>query len=144
VLGNHPPRQCGIATFTTDLTEAIAAEFPTAECWVLAMNDVGRRHAYPERVRFEIEEADIAAYRRAADFLNASAASVLSVQHEYGISHFGLWPQLELLDQIGKGRAQIGRWATVISLGDRWRKASDLALDRCDGRAESRTRRIRT
>ena len=35
VLGNHLPRQCGIATFTTDLSEAIAAESPgsTASCW---------------------------------------------------------------------------------------------------------------
>ena len=28
MLGNHAPRQCGIATFTTDLTEAIAAAMP--------------------------------------------------------------------------------------------------------------------
>ena len=27
VVGNHLPRQCGIATFTTDLCDAIAAEF---------------------------------------------------------------------------------------------------------------------
>lgn len=85
MLGNHLPRQCGIATFTTDLTEAVAAEFPAADCFVVAVNDVGRRHAYPERVRFEITETDIASYRRAADFLNVNAVDVLSVQHEYGI-----------------------------------------------------------
>ncbi len=85
MLGNHLPRQCGIATFTTDLSEAIAGEFPALDCFVLAMNDAGRRHAYPARVRFEIAETDIAAYRRAADFLNVNAVDVLSVQHEYGI-----------------------------------------------------------
>jgi hypothetical protein len=37
VLGNHLPRQCGIATFTTHLTDAI----PCADCFVLAMNDAG-------------------------------------------------------------------------------------------------------
>ena len=26
-IGNHLPRQCGIATFTTDLCEAIPAEY---------------------------------------------------------------------------------------------------------------------
>ena len=26
-IGNYLPRQCGIATFTTDLCEAIAAEY---------------------------------------------------------------------------------------------------------------------
>lgn len=85
VLGNHMPRQCGIATFTTDLSSAIALEFSSVECFVLAMNDPGRRYAYPPRVRFEIAESDVASYRRAADFLNVNTVDVLSVQHEYGI-----------------------------------------------------------
>ena len=79
------PRQCGIATFTTDLTDAIAAEFPAIDCLVLAMNDPGHRHPYPERVRFEIDESEIASYRRAADFLNVNTIDVVCVQHEYGI-----------------------------------------------------------
>ena len=52
---------------------------------MLAVNDAGRRHAYPPRVRFEIKESDLASYRRAADFLNVNRVDVLSVQHEYGI-----------------------------------------------------------
>jgi hypothetical protein len=36
-------------------------------------------------VRFEINEGDLASYRRAADFLNVNRVDVLSVQHEYGI-----------------------------------------------------------
>ena len=89
MLGNHLPRRCGIATFTTDLSEAIAAELPALDCFVLAMNDAGRQHAYPSRVRFEIAEGDITSYRRAADFLNVNGVDVLCVQHEYGI--FGGW-----------------------------------------------------
>ena len=85
ILGNHLPRECGIATFTTDLTDAIATEAPNADCSVLAMNDVGQRHRYPERVRFEVPETDLLAYRRAADFLNVNAFDILCVQHEYGI-----------------------------------------------------------
>ncbi len=85
VLGNHLPRRCGIATFTTHLTDCVAAALPDADCFVLAMNDAGRRHAYPSRVRFEIAESDLASYRRAADFLNVAGVDVVSVQHEYGI-----------------------------------------------------------
>ena len=85
MLGNHLPRHCGIATFTTDLCDAIEREMPELDCFVLAMNDVGARHAYPPRVRFEIPEGDVSAYRRAADFLNVSSVDVVSVQHEYGI-----------------------------------------------------------
>ncbi len=85
LLGNHAPRQCGIATFTTDLSDAIALELPGGDVFVAAMNDVGHTHAYPPRVRFELAETELAAYRRAAGFLNLSAADVLCVQHEYGI-----------------------------------------------------------
>jgi glycosyltransferase involved in cell wall biosynthesis len=84
-LGNHLPRHCGIATFTTDLAGAIAVEYPRIDRLVVAMNDAGQRHAYPPPVRFEIPENDSDAYLRAADFLNVNNVDVLSVQHEYGI-----------------------------------------------------------
>jgi glycosyltransferase involved in cell wall biosynthesis len=85
LLGNHAPRQCGIATFTTDLSDAIARELPDGDVFVAAMNDVGHSHVYPPRVRFELPENELAAYPRAAGFLNLSGADVLCVQHEYGI-----------------------------------------------------------
>lgn len=85
VLGNHLPRQCGIATFTTDLAQAISAVGDDLDCFVLAMNDGRHQHAYPARVRFELTDNDTGAYTRAADFLNVNAVDVISVQHEYGI-----------------------------------------------------------
>lgn len=85
VLGNHAPRQCGIATFTTDLNEAISAQFPGIDCFVMAMNDGGRHYAYPSPVQFEVPDAELPAYLRAADFLNVNEVEIVSVQHEYGI-----------------------------------------------------------
>ena len=85
IVGNHLPRQCGIATFTSDLSGAIATEFSTSDCFVVAMNDAGKRYTYPPRVRFELTEGDIASYRVAANYLNANNIDVVSVQHEYGI-----------------------------------------------------------
>jgi glycosyltransferase involved in cell wall biosynthesis len=85
IIGNHLPRQCGIATFTTDLSDSIAAQYANLECVVVAMNDGGQRYLYPPRVGFEIDESDKNSYRRAADFLNANRVDVVSVQHEYGI-----------------------------------------------------------
>lgn len=85
ILGNHLPRRCGIATFTTHLADAFAATHPDVDCCVVAMNDAGHRHTYPPRVRFEIAENDLESYQRAADFLNVNQVDILSVQHEYGI-----------------------------------------------------------
>jgi glycosyltransferase involved in cell wall biosynthesis len=85
ILGNHLPRQCGIATFTTHLADALASVVPEADGFVVAMNDGGRQRAYASRVRFAISEGDLSSYRRAADFLNVNQVDVLSIQHEYGI-----------------------------------------------------------
>ena len=85
LVGNHLPRHCGIATFTTDLADAISANVAGIDCAVVAMNDAEKRYAYPDRVRFEIGQSNLAAYRRAADFMNISSVDILCLQHEYGI-----------------------------------------------------------
>jgi glycosyltransferase involved in cell wall biosynthesis len=85
VIGNHLPRQCSIATFTTDLCDAIAAEYGAAKLSVVAVNDPLSPYAYPTRVRFEITEGDISSYRAATDFLKSSNVDVVCLQHEYGI-----------------------------------------------------------
>lgn len=85
VIGNHLPRQCGIATFTTDLCEALDRAFPEFACSALPVNDAPGGYAYPERVRFELEQDDLATYAAAADFLNVSNIDVVCLQHEYGI-----------------------------------------------------------
>ena len=85
VVGNHLPRQCGIATFTTDLCDAMADEYGVGGTTVVAINDRQSSYAYPARVQFQIEEGDISSYRTAADFLNASHVDLVSLQHEYGI-----------------------------------------------------------
>ena len=59
ILGNHLPRQCGIATFTTHLTDVPATELPHVDAFGLAMNDAGRRHTYPSRVQFKIATGSI-------------------------------------------------------------------------------------
>jgi len=84
-IGNYLPRQCGIATFTTDLCEAVAAQYPETICFALPVNDIDGGYAYPPRVRFELEQNDTASYRRAADFLNGNNVDLVCLQHEYGI-----------------------------------------------------------
>lgn len=85
VIGDYLPRQCGIATFTTDLCESLASQFPATEIWAVPVNDIEEGYDYPDRVRFEIMENDLRSYQRAADFLNINEVDLVSVQHEYGI-----------------------------------------------------------
>jgi len=85
VVGNYLPRHCGIATFTTDLCDALHAEYGATELLALPVNDTEEGYDYPVRVRFELSENNLASYRQAADFLNFSNVDLVCLQHEYGI-----------------------------------------------------------
>jgi glycosyltransferase involved in cell wall biosynthesis len=85
VIGNYLPRHCGIATFTTDLCEAISAEYGTARLLALPVNDTEQGYDYPARVRWSLTQDDVASYQEAAEFLNFHNIDMVCLQHEYGI-----------------------------------------------------------
>ncbi|MGB8467302.1 MAG: hypothetical protein WCE49_20310 [Terrimicrobiaceae bacterium] len=58
-LADYIPRQCGIATFTADLRQAIAGQYPGLRSSIIAMTDSPEGYDYPPEVRFEIPEQDI-------------------------------------------------------------------------------------
>ena len=84
-VGNYLPRECGIATFTTDLCTALAAEYGEGRLFAIPVNDPDSSYDYPEQVRLELTQEDIASYERAADFLNFNSNDLVCLQHEYGI-----------------------------------------------------------
>jgi glycosyltransferase involved in cell wall biosynthesis len=84
-VGDHLPRKCGIATFTSDLLAAVATAYPQSQCLSVSVNDIKGGYEYPEVVRFEIDEQDLSSYLRAADFLNISNVDIVCLQHEFGI-----------------------------------------------------------
>ena len=85
VIGNYLPRQCGIATFTTDLCAAISAEYGTARLLALPVNDTVQGYDYPARVRWSLAQDDVTSYQEAAEFLNFNNIDMVCLQHEYGI-----------------------------------------------------------
>ncbi|MFC1562537.1 glycosyltransferase family 4 protein [candidate division KSB1 bacterium] len=105
VIGNYLPRQCGIATFTTDLVEALSTEAPDINCWAAAMNDKSEGYAYPEKVRFEINQNKLTDYSVASQFLNISQTDIVCLQHEYGL--FGGTAGSHLLKLLGDLRMPV-------------------------------------
>ncbi|MFA4844674.1 MAG: glycosyltransferase [Candidatus Margulisiibacteriota bacterium] len=98
-VGNYSPRLCGIATFTTDLCEATAKLLsPRSNVFALAVNDTDQGYAYPRRVAFTLRQTQQKDYFEAANFINASNADVVCVQHEYGI--YGGWDGIYILSLI--------------------------------------------
>lgn len=85
VIGNYLPRQCGIATFTTDLCAAISTECGSARLLALPVDDTDEGYDYPDRVRWSLGQDDVKSYADAADFLNFNNIDMVCLQHEYGI-----------------------------------------------------------
>ncbi|ESQ94047.1 glycosyltransferase family 4 protein [Asticcacaulis benevestitus] len=85
IIGNFPPRQCGLATFTRDMYTCLSKALPDADWNVIAMNDPGATYDYPLEVTHQVPQNDIKAYRDLADELNSNGTQVLFVQHEFGI-----------------------------------------------------------
>lgn len=85
IIGNYAPRQCGIATYTTDLRMALLEAYPQSTIDVMAMNDTPASYDYPDAVVCTIDQDDPASYAQAADFIRLSSYDLVCIQHEYGI-----------------------------------------------------------
>jgi hypothetical protein len=84
-VGNYLPRECGIATFTTDLCTALAAEYGEGRLFAIPVNDPIRNTNTRNKCAWRLEQEDLASYERAADFLNFNGNDLVCLQHEYGI-----------------------------------------------------------
>jgi len=84
-LGTYPPRRCGIATFTRDVSAAGAAVGEGMRPQVIAVTDPEGQYEYPREVKYEIRQGVKGDYARAAEFVNYTDVRLVSIQHEHGI-----------------------------------------------------------
>ncbi len=87
-VSSYIPRKCGIATFTKDLTNAINALNPYSLSEILAVTDPSAPNGsydYPWEVKFRVNQDDVTNYIAAADYINASSAEIVCLQHEFGL-----------------------------------------------------------
>ena len=88
-VSTYPPRRCGIATFTSDLIQAIRQADPSTRARIAAIDERNSVRAYGSEVRWRIRQGSPMPYRAAARAINRSNADVVCVQHEFGL--YGLW-----------------------------------------------------
>lgn len=84
-IGNSLPRRCGIATFTTDLQQAVSRSPRRVDTAIVAMTDHGHAYAYPDSVLAQVNDDRLDDYLAAAKALNEGKFDVVSLQHEFGI-----------------------------------------------------------
>ena len=104
-LSTYPPKECGIATFTQDISSAMNKKFnPKLKSQIIALNDDAHFYNYDENVTMEINKDDIDDYINTAKKINQSKdIKLICIQHEFGIfgGEFGnhLIPFLELIEK---------------------------------------------
>ncbi len=87
-LSSYPPRECGIATFTKDLAEAIQRKYnPALKPKILAINnDITDIFAYDKHVIKQITAENIEDYITLAQELNETPdLKLIHIQHEFGL-----------------------------------------------------------
>jgi len=86
-LSTFPPRECGIATFTSDLSRAIARKASLFKTKIAAINKGAVNiYNYPNQVILEINDSNIQEYIDAAKKINAeSSIQIVNIQHEFGL-----------------------------------------------------------
>jgi CBS domain-containing protein/glycosyltransferase involved in cell wall biosynthesis len=102
-VSTYPPRECGIATYTQDLVDAIYNLHVLRPPVVAAINDRGGHYDYTDIVKSQIDRERLGSYIEAAEHINASDIEVVNLQHEYGLFG-GVWGEyvIDFLEELKK------------------------------------------
>ena len=84
-LTSYPPRECGIATFSQDLVQALNRQFKHSFVLKIAAVETETSTNYPKEVAYALNTTLKRSYHKLANTLNADPKiSLLVVQHEFG------------------------------------------------------------
>jgi glycosyltransferase involved in cell wall biosynthesis len=102
-VSTYPPRECGIATYTKDLVDAISKLYILKPPAVLAINDKGGYYNYGREVEFQIARERVESYVEAAEYVNDSDVDIVNLQHEFGLFG-GVWGEhiISFLENLKK------------------------------------------
>lgn len=86
-ISSFPPRACGIATYTTDLINAIEAKFQDSfEVAIVTLETEGEQHRYERIPWFVLDTSDTGSYIELANQINQSEdIHIVAIQHEFGL-----------------------------------------------------------
>lgn len=87
LISSYPPRECGIATYSQDLLNALNQQFDRSfELQVCALETGFTDHQYPKEVTYTLQADIPLEYAVLADKLNAdNRISLILIQHEFGL-----------------------------------------------------------
>ena len=87
LVSSYPSRECGLATFSNDIVEAVANVFgDTLPIEVCALENEGQIFEYSEEVKYTLSTSKIDDYRLVAEKINErNDIGLVCIQHEFGL-----------------------------------------------------------
>lgn len=87
IVSTYPPRECGIATFTNDIVNAVKVVFgDTLPVEVCALQNRDQEFNYSEEVTYVLPVDSLLHYRLVAEKINErNDIGLVCIQHEYGL-----------------------------------------------------------
>lgn len=87
VVSSYPSRECGLATFSNDIVEAVANVFgDTLPIEVCALENEGQEFDYRDEVKYTLSTSNVDNYRLVAEKINArNDIGLVCIQHEFGL-----------------------------------------------------------
>jgi len=104
VLTSYPPRECGIATYSQDLIEALNNKFSkSVSIKVCALETANQHYEYPEEVKYILDTSQVTSYLSMAQTINDDEnIQLVLIQHEFGLYKEQETAFLQLLYEISK------------------------------------------
>ena len=86
VVSSYPPRECGIATYSQDLIEALNNKFSSSlSIKVCALESGDTNYSYPGEVKYTLKTSIAAEYEKLAIKINKNnRIKLVLIQHEFG------------------------------------------------------------
>lgn len=86
IISSYPPRECGIATYTQDLVNAMKSKFSASfNVRICALENETEQHIYPKEVKYKLKTHKPDSYRLLSDQINADTElTMVLIQHEFG------------------------------------------------------------
>ena len=99
MLTTYPPRECGIATFSQDLMQAINQVFGNdVQVKIAAIDKKSENRIYPGEVTYIFDTDDNNSYKNFAECINSNPQILsLVVQHEFGLFPLEHHPAFNLM-----------------------------------------------
>lgn len=103
-ITSYPPRECGIATYSQDLIEALKNKFEKSFTFsICALEPKEDIQFYPKEVKYILETNSPNSYEETAKSINENnAIEVILLQHEFGLFKNNEANFLSFLNQLNK------------------------------------------